>query len=270
MKILRGIAVWAVVCLAICGGQAQAACSHTLTIGVIDWPPYSIWAEDNTASGLDIELMTAIFGEADCNFQIMKIPFKRALRDVADGRIDGVPSVSRTDERAAFGMYSAPVRKEVIGVFVRSTMPIENRPTSFDDLVKSNHRIGIVLGGWYGAAFDKAIKTEPGFKSRIHSIEDFETLFRSLEAGLVDVAINDVAGGRYVAERTVGSGTVQLLPFAVHVNDVHFLFSRKSMTQEDVARIDQAIMALEKSGTIPRMTERYLPVALLDKLADMR
>ncbi|NVJ68759.1 MAG: transporter substrate-binding domain-containing protein [Alphaproteobacteria bacterium] len=270
MKILRGIAVWAVASLAICGGQAQAACSHALTIGVIDWPPYAIWTNDNSASGLDIELMAAVFGEAGCTFQIMKMPFKRALRDVGDGRIDGVPSVSYTNERAAFGMYSAPVRKEVIGVFVRSGMPAGNRPKSFEELIKSNHRIGIVLGGWYGAAFDKAMKTEPGFRKRIQSIEDFETLFRSLQAGLVDVAINDVAGGRYVAERTMGSGTVQLLPFAVHVNDVHFLFSRKSVKQADIDSINQAIVALEKFGTISRITERYLPIALLDKLADMQ
>ncbi len=242
-------------------------CGRTITLGAIEWPPYTIWEGDRFASGLDIELMAAIFGKAGCSLHILRMPFKRALRDVELGELDGMPTVSFTEERARFGYYSAPVRSEVIAAFVRDSMAESDRPRSFDGLVASPVRIGVVLGGWYGPAFEKTRAADATFRARIKTFEDFETLFRALEAGLVDVAVNDIAGGRYVAERTIGSGNIQLLPFAVHVNDVHILFSRKTLAEPDVAAINQAITTLRKDGTIDRITERYLPVALLEKFA---
>lgn len=242
-------------------------CDRTITLGAIEWPPYTIWAGDQFAAGLDIELMAAIFGRAGCSLHIIRIPFKRALRNIELGELDGMPTVSFTEDRAIFGHYTVPVRDEVIGAFVRADMVDEARPPSFDVLTSTPLRVGVVLGGWYGAAFEKARANDPAFRSRIQTFEDFEILFRALEAGLVDVAINDIAGGRYVAERTVGSGAIQLLPFAVHVNSVHILLSRKTQTEADVATINNAITGLKEDGTIDRITERYLPVALLEKFA---
>jgi len=254
--------------LALSGRPAHAdGCGETITLGAIEWPPYTIWEGDRFASGLDIELMAAIFGKAGCKLHILRMPFKRALRDVELGQLDGMPTVSFTDERAQFAYYSVPVRSEVIAAFVRDTQPEGDRPQSFDGLVASPLRIGVVLGGWYGPAFEKTRAEDAAFRARIKMFEDFETLFRALKAGLVDVAVNDIAGGRYVAERTIGSGKIQLLPFAVHVNDVHILFSRATTEEPTVTAINEAIATLRKDGTIDRITERYLPVALLEKFA---
>lgn len=245
-------------------------CGTGITLGAIEWPPYTIWEGDRFASGLDIELMAAIFGRAGCKLHILRMPFKRALRDVELGRLDGMPTVSFTEERAAYGYYSAPVRSEVIAAFVRESLPEADRPHTFKALAESPLRIGVVLGGWYGPMFEETRAKNAAFKARIATFEDFEILFRALEAGLVDVAVNDIAGGRYVAERTIGSGNIQLLPFAVHVNDVHILFSRKTLEEPTVAAINQAIATLREDGTIDRITERYLPMALLEKFAGSR
>lgn len=243
-------------------------CEGTVTLGAIEWPPYTIWEGDRFASGLDIDLMAAIFGKAGCKLHILRMPFKRALKNVELGNLDGMPTVSFTETRAGFGHYSVPVRDEVIAAFVRASLPEKQRPQSFETLKASTLRIGVVLGGWYGPAFEQALASDPGFQSRVSTFEDFETLFRALEAGLIDVAVNDIAGGRYVAERTVGSGTIQLLPFAVHVNSVHILLSRKTQSEATLAALDQAINAMREDGTIDQITERYLPVALLEKFVN--
>ncbi|SDD85182.1 substrate-binding periplasmic protein [Kordiimonas lacus] len=248
------------------GRPAHAeVCDNTITLGAIEWPPYTIWEGDRFASGLDIELMAAIFSKAGCNLHILRMPFKRALRDVELGVLDGMPTVSYTEERAIFGYYSVPIRNEVIAAFVSASLAEDRRPQTFEHLASSPLRIGVVLGGWYGPAFEEARASNAAFKARVKTFEDFEILFRALEAGLIDVAVNDIAGGRYVAERTIGSGSVQLLPFAVHVNDVHILLSRKTRTEAEINAISQAITTLKKDGTIDRITERYLPVGLLQK-----
>ncbi|NVJ97041.1 MAG: transporter substrate-binding domain-containing protein [Alphaproteobacteria bacterium] len=228
---------------------------------MIHWPPYINWQTEGLPSGLDIELVKAIFDTAGCRYRFMKVPFKRTLRDIEDGRLDGSPLISHTEDRARYGHYSVPVRTEAIGAFTLRGRK-GPKPASFSALVASDLKVGVVLGGWYGQAFEAAMKENMAFRSRLTNFKDFETLFKALEAGLVDIAINDVAGGHYVARQLMKESEIALLPFFVHENEIYFFFSRKTVSVEDVGQLNLAITKFRASPAYNALLHRYLTGAL--------
>lgn len=252
-----------IVGLSVLAMPVQANCSKIITFGVIDWPPYIVWGGEQKPSGLDIALIDGIFNEVDCKYEIRHMPFKRTLRDVETGQIDASPFVSITEERALFGFYSLPVRPEIIGAFMVASRKDGALPADFNALAQSSLTIGIVLGGWYGPAFDSAREQVPGFRERVTSFEHFKDLFRALQTGAIDVAINDMAGGNYMARRLGADEDILPLPFAVHKNDVHLFFSRKSVSARDAALIDAAILSFQQSDTYNKLLARHLPKDML-------
>lgn len=248
---------------ALTSSGAHAACSKVVSLGMIDWPPYIIWDGNIRPSGLDMELIDAVFQTAGCTYTVHQLPFKRALKHVETGHVDGAPLVSYLPERARFGHYTLPLRQEIIGAFVRAETPTADRPQEFDDLVTSDKKVGIVLGGWYGPRLERAMANNANFRARVQTHEDFEALFQALATGAVDVAINDVAGGRYIAERTISDGAVHLLPFAVNVNEVHLLLSRKTVSNSDIETLNAAIALFRRSPDYQLVLNRYLPAEFM-------
>jgi len=246
---------------------ASFACSKPLVFGTADYPPYVIWQKDSHVSGLDAELLAEVMKRAGCTYRFKQVPFKRALRDVAFGGLDGMPVVSHNAERAKTGYFTLTMRHEFIAAFARADDSRALKLTSLDGLIASNLKVSYVLGGWHGKAFMDAVEHNAAFKRRVSTVTDFETLFKALHAGLTDIAVVDILIGREVLKHHPGASPVLALPFPVNTGKLSIMLSKKTVAKEDVASLNTAIRAFRASPDYMKTIHAYAPNDMADYIA---
>ena len=259
--------IWTGLLLALAPLSAKAECSKSFSLGMLAFPPYIDFDTSGTAHGLDVDILKGAMDLAGCTFTLHEVPFKRALRDVKLGDLDGMPSVSRTAEREEGTYFTKAMRREVVGGFVRNSDTKASAVQSLEALVASDLKVGVVLGGWYGANFDDALEHNPAFHARVQASGDFLTLFRWLNAGIVDVAIVDILSGYHVSKKAGLEAQIKPLPFRINVNDLHLMLSRETTTATDLAVIDAALKAYRESAHYKALIRRYGPESLTHDLA---
>ena len=247
---------------------AFADCSKALTFGMLDFPPYLTWQDGMGARGLDADILKGVMDAAGCRYTVQQVPFKRALRDVVSGELDGMPFVSYTAERAGHAWFTQPVRREMIGAFIRQEDADTRSFETLDAIITSDARVGVVLGGWHGAVFSMTVKDNAGFASRITTAGDFVTLFRWLRAGMIDVAIVDVLNGFYLIQQHRDLDHIIAAPAQINVNDVHLMLSKKTVSESDFAKIEAAITAFRATDGYQSLFLSYAPAKLATFLAN--
>lgn len=259
--------IWASLLLMLAPLSANAECSKTFDLGMLAFPPYIDFDASGTAHGLDVDILRGAMDLAGCTFTLHEVPFKRALRDVKLGDLDGMPSVSKTPEREEATYFTTAMRREVVGGFIRNTDKKASEIASLDALIASDLKVGVVLGGWYGAEFANAMETNPAFHARIEASSDFVTLFRWLEAGIVDVAVVDLLSGYHVSKDAGLQTHITPLAFRINVNTLHLMLSRATTTNADLEAIDDALAQYRKTDAYRALILSYGPENLTRELA---
>ncbi|WP_417449308.1 substrate-binding periplasmic protein [Kordiimonas sp.] len=249
-------ALAALICLST---PSHAACNKTLKFGMVSYPPYIGFDAQGHAYGLDAEILDRVMRDVGCDYVLREVPFKRGLRDVKLGTLDGMPGVSKTDERAASAYFSLPIRREVVGAFVRKTDARDHNIKSLVELAASQHKVGVVLGGWYGEAFTRSVADSAAFRARIQNSQDFLTLFRWLDAGVVDVAIVDLLSGNHLSREQGLHDGLEALPFKVNVDNLYLMLSKKTFSEDDVATINDAISRFADTDDYSAMFSKHAP-----------
>ena len=258
---LRSLKALLAICL-FAGSGAVAACDHTLKFGMVSYPPYIGFDADGKAYGLDADILDHVMRGAGCDYVLREVPFKRALRDVHLGDLDGIPGVSRTPDRLKGAYFTLPIRREFIGAYARKGDSGVAHIRSFDDMVAAKNKIGIVLGGWYGKAFMDAFENNPAFHARIQNSEDFLTLFRRLDAGVIDIAIGDLLSGHHISMAHGMQRRLEPMSAPVNINDVYLMLSKKTIRPQDLETINAAIERLESSAAYDRIMKAHAPDAI--------
>jgi polar amino acid transport system substrate-binding protein len=235
-----------IVALMISPSLAKAACEKTVNWAWNDYRPYSYRATDGTVAGLDIDLTRTILQGADCSYAAQEIPAKRALKMLQAGEIDLVAAASVTAEREAYGYFSAPYRNERIVMFTRRDDAAIAAIKNFSDAVAAHMRIAAGNGGSYGADYDAA-------RDRLLT-DGLLTLTSSLEQRLqllaghrVDLVIEDEVAGASTARELGIAGQLQVVGIPLSDEPVRLLFSRKSISPDTMAAINDAIKTLQAS-----------------------
>ncbi len=79
---------------------------QTIKLCTVDWPPFTIVEKDSgKISGIHVDITHEIFKRVDLNVEIQSIPWKRCLKMVEDGHLDGVFAVSYNEDRARYLLY---------------------------------------------------------------------------------------------------------------------------------------------------------------------
>lgn len=84
-----------------------------------DWQPYQYRNDKQEVTGLDVELMQAIFENMGYQVALTEIPWKRHLNNVESGRTNLAASASKTPEREQYVYFSDPYRTESVVMYIR-------------------------------------------------------------------------------------------------------------------------------------------------------
>ena len=214
------------------------------------WPPYVIGelGEDAT-SGIAVEIVKTIFAQIDgVTVRFPLVPWKRALREVEEGRSDGIGMLLKTPEREAYMLYTvALVTGENLIWSATGETADRFEWTSIEDL--RGLRIGITQGYSYGESLDRSF--ENGDVVAV-SAPTVEHLFELLANGRVDLALaNDAVG--YSLARKYPQAVIQPSIRATNSETFYIGISRKSPAVKLVPMINREIDKLRADGSIARI-----------------
>ncbi len=246
--------VWKTLALLI---ALTSACGTTLACSMrLPLINIAIPAPGAARTGMDLELVDAIFNEAKCEL-VFSDGISRARRDLmfSQGQVDLMLAASKTPERLALARFSVPYRMEVVRLFA---MP-ENQARfdgvkSFADILRLGERVLVPNGGWYGADYAEA---EPKLQARglLSAYKNFDQGLKMLEAGRGGLIMGDFLG----VNKSATNLGLRIMPihYVALRAPVHLMFSRASTSEQDLARIDAAIARLEARGALKAIRHKY-------------
>lgn len=239
--------------------SSQAACSHVLHVGFNDWPPYS-WSEGTgPALGLDVELLKVFAERAGCEIVFDKMPPKRSHQLMRSGKIDIMMGASRTEDRVSYAFFSLPYRLEVVSLFSMESASV-NDISSWAQVMTAKHKLLVPQAGWYGDDFEQN-KDHMLRRDLLVESPDLLRSVQMLARGRGDLAIGDSLSLPYIASQ---SEQLHLYRHSVRLSEseIHLMFSRESMSKEEVDAFNHAIGLAGEEGEIARLQFKWEQISL--------
>lgn len=160
----------------------------------------------------------------------------RRLRMLELGEIDLMPEASWRQERTAFARYSIPYRSEITILIVLKTVG-DQGITQLSDIYKMNKRILSLDQNWLGPEVQVQRELWRANHQLITYKDPFEGL-RDLRMNRAEVMLcTDLIYYHTLQEPK----DVQRLPFEVHRDPVHLMFSKKTVSEVEVAQFNVAL-----------------------------
>jgi polar amino acid transport system substrate-binding protein len=242
--------------LACCVLPATAACSRAMRVGWDEFPPYVYSGPGGTANGLDVEMANAIFKTAGCKVEFMRgLPSKRQTAYLKSGDMDMQLGASDVKARHLYAWYSLPYRRELVALFARPGEAAHFPIKHLSDLMTSDWQVLAPYEGWYGKTLEDM---QPTLRSRqlLYPYANPSQGMAMLYHKRADLLVGDYYTFLYTAKN---EGLPNPEPLSVLVNDnqVHLIFSKRTVSKLDVATIDAAISRLDTSGELRRIADSY-------------
>lgn len=248
----------ACVCVALggVGGAADAACDKPLTISSSEYAPYISRDKQGNWSGLDVELVRAIFKEAGCDYSYAPLVApQRMVEMVSVGKTDIMLAATASDERRKTNRFGLAYRNESVSlVGLAGKVGAYRDITSFPLLRERGVRLLIPNAGWFGQDYAHAL---PGLREARLAVEfTYINLgIRMLAAGRGALMMSDTAA-MFAAAKQEGVA-IEALPFTVIDTPVHMMFSKASVSEHDIAQLNAATARLEKKGALQAIRAAY-------------
>ncbi|MEG0882718.1 MAG: transporter substrate-binding domain-containing protein [Janthinobacterium sp.] len=241
---------------AVLGVSALPAQACRMTMALEQWPPYVYRDAEGRYTGLDLELLKAIFKEAQCTLVTLpELPTARRQLLFQKGGLDLMLAASETPERQTYARFSISYRDEAVGVFSKSGAPGSHRQiASFAQLARGKATLLAPKVGWYGAQYAAA---RPALEKagRLNAFGTFQQGVRMLDAGRADLLMGDVLAVRH--EARLQGVALSALPFLALRAPVHLMLNAHSTSTADLARLNAAITRLEQRGALAAIRSSY-------------
>ena len=248
---------WAAV--AIAPLQAQAAEPCTLRVGWEPYAPFTFADEDGEATGADIDLIKAIADEIGCSVELVELPWARIVKEVEQGTLDVSTSTSWTPEREQWALFSEPYRESATAIYVRRGEIPRFALQELADVPAQKLRLGVIVDYYYGEALAEAAR-DPEFAAWIDAAPDYATNIRKLVSGRIDgFLVEDIAVMEAELERMGMGERVERYPLRIPGERLRFMFSRKTVEPDTVAKVDAAVAEMRADGRLDAIRAKYLP-----------
>ena len=234
----------------------QKTASCVMTVGWDPWEPYSYEAVDGAVTGLDVDLVRQLGESAGCRLDFRKGNWVALLEELQAGDVDVLMAATPTSDRRDFAHFSEPYRDESFVLFAHNGGVQAYQGLSLGQLLADGKRVGITDGYYYGEDA-QALLSNPDYDEQIVPAPVPEANYRHLEEGLVDVVIGDPYVAGAVLRRTGMGTSIKQLRGNVHRGSVTFMFSKNSVSNDQVQAMNAALDRLQSAGHIAGILSRY-------------
>lgn len=187
-----------------------------------------------------------------------EMPWVRILLALQKGTLDVATSAGWTEERNAFAYFSKSYRDAEMAVFVRRG-EVDRYPLArLADITKIEFTLGVIVGYHYNDEVDELMKN-PAFAARVDGAVDYRTNIRKLVHGRLDGYLAEDVNVMVAEANILSLGDkVERHPMPVSGDELHLMFSRKTVDPAIVSKMDAAIVEMRADGRLQAMIDKYL------------
>ncbi len=232
---------------------AEPAC--TMTMGMDAWEPYQYITVGNRPTGLDVELVQAVADTMGCQLNVVQGSWLELLAQLKEGEVDFVLGASKTAERESFAYFSEPYRQERFQLYVR----IEQQHLPYTDLkafINAGHKVGVVNEYYYGDDV-AAIYADETLRDKLVGAIISELNMARLLDDEIDGLLEDHFVGASILRRKGLDKYIQPHAISLGNADVFVMFSRVSVSEQQVQQFNLGLEQLRANGTYSRLIEKY-------------
>lgn len=217
-------------------------CSKVYKVMIEPFPPYVILIGKNHWAGSEVTMLRKIFKDAQCQFEFVRAgsTAKRALLELKKGSFDIVMGASKLAKREEFAWFSKPYRIERIRAFVRKNVKEKFNIKTLKDIFDNQLLIIASPGAWYGTEFN-AYRESAKHSQFISGFGNLKHRLQMLNDGLADALIDDQQSVIYWIKQNKENVPLSMLDITVIQDNVHLIFSKKSVAKLDVDHLNQFI-----------------------------
>lgn len=240
-----------------------------LIAGWYRWDPYQYQTTENEITrltGLDVELLRAIFANMGYSLVFDEVDWKQHQVDISNGVRDIAAGAFLTEERSQYAYYSDAYRTEKDVIYVRTAdaglYDFESRAQWINLLQTQDIRLGVVDGFFYGTEIMSFIE-DPANAARVVRVSTDDENFVNLLTEKVDAIAIDELVGETLIWRHDWAKSVRQVGTPIFSGGIHVIFSKATTTPELVASFNQSLKQLHESGEYTHIVHEYLMPVLL-------
>lgn len=235
--------------------RGEAAGCH-IHVGLDTWAPYQYPSKHGGIRGLDVRLIRLYGKLAGCTVKFEWVPWARSLAELKNGGLDMVSGASITAERQQYALFSIAYRQESMNLFMTRAAARRYGFQHFQQMIPARFHLAVTRGYFYGVAFDKAMKN-PRFSDLVTQVPQVALAFRMVGAGHVQGCLADSLVGKYWIRKLGLQGQVQMTSMQANSDQVHLMFSRKTVAPKVVSRFNAAIEKARAEGDYAHILKQY-------------
>ncbi len=229
-----------------------------LTMGWDPWPPFHYEDVGGQLAGFDVELLRAMAADAGCGLVFERDSWAALLAKLREGQIDLLTGATITAARQEFAVFSAPIRREEFGLYVRAGQIPAWPADEPRALMEQGFRLGVIDAYVYDPAIE-AILSEPAYAEQLVYAHFGEALGGLLLDGEIDGFVEEVYAAASILRRLGLADAITRHPMRLgEGTDVHIMYSRASVAPEQVERLGEALSKLKSSGAYEALRVQYL------------
>jgi polar amino acid transport system substrate-binding protein len=229
--------------------------SCELTMGVDAWEPYQYMKVGDVVAGLDVELVQAVAVDMQCSLNVVQGSWLELLKLLREGEVDFVMGASKTEERLEFAHFSTPYRQERFQLYVRSEhadLPVDN----LKSFVEAGHKVGVVNEYYYGDEVAELYADDNLRTQFVGAIISELNMARLLDEE-IDGLLEDSFVGASILRRKGLDKYIQPHTISLGSSDVFVMFSKASVSQQQVEQFNAGLAKLRDSGGYSQIVDKY-------------
>lgn len=226
-----------------CMAGLLATNAYALTFTTESSPPYN-FSKDNgkTIVGSATEVVQEMLKRTGMQATISLYPWERAYKMGLDEKDTCVYSTTRTEEREKLFKWVGPLATNNWTLFAKADSKLA--------LSKLEDAMPYKIGGYQGDAKAVFLK-DKGYKLE-ETISDTQNV-QKLEAGRIDLWASGSQDGPYIASQQ----NIKIKPLLSFKDAQLYLACNKSIPDDQIAKMNAAIAAMAKDGTVENIVKKY-------------
>ncbi|MTW22798.1 TRIC cation channel family protein [Allochromatium palmeri] len=223
---------------------------------------------DPRLSGYDIEVAKAVASRAGLRLSFEEHPSEQTLQFVQEGLLDFALAATSEESRRDWAWFTVPYRLEKIGLLTRwgdvSRWAANTPLASLRRLLEDGGRVALIRGFYYGPEV-AALRRDERFLQQQQwlEVEQETDLIDALLSLQVEGVLADPHSAVSAVARVDALGKINGVPGSLYEAPLCFLLSKKSVSKEQAAAFNQALIDLKTSGHLEQISRHYLLPQLL-------
>lgn len=237
----------------------ELPCKRTVVSrSATNMPPYSFLNDKQQLTGYRIEFMQQLFARLGCHLEILTdSPWKRALMLLESGEIDVLMNASKSAEREAYAWFSKPYEDEKVAVFVAAAQRDQLQLKQLADIAAKGYSVGIIRGNYYGPQVS-ALLEQPAFRKYVVEAIDKPALYQFVLRGRVQLYLDYFPNGLLALRDEKLDQQIVRYPLPpITIGQVHFMLSKKTVSEEFVRQLDLALAEMLRDGSVRKLQYKY-------------